>query len=218
MALNAPKWKDQCYRKHTASALQGALYYGEGTIETLIREPCCSVTCFFREGKRLAPQTTEGPMPGLRDRFVLNARCIVNLHINVSFLFHSGTINEDAREVVDDLNRSLIEQPESTAALLEQPTRIATPVILPRVLSLGPKEVTDEERAQEKVEQRATSMRAQEKEAAQPKVKKRCLSTPGPSGAKKAKTAKPIAPELKERQERASARMVELGILTQEVS
>ena len=35
----------------------------------------------------------------------------------------TGAVNQDAREVIADLNRSLAEQPASTAALLEQPVR-----------------------------------------------------------------------------------------------
>ena len=33
----------------------------------------------------------------------------------------TGAVNEEAREVVADLNQSLAEQPTSTAALLDQP-------------------------------------------------------------------------------------------------
>ncbi len=40
----------------------------------------------------------------------------------------SGAVNEEAREVVTDINRSLDEQSTSTAALLEQPARPASPV------------------------------------------------------------------------------------------
>ena len=60
-----------------------------------------------------------------------------------------GAVNEEAREVVADLNRSLAEQPTSTAALLEQPARPASPVIPPPVMSLGPEPVTDQVRAEE---------------------------------------------------------------------
>ena len=103
--------------------------------------------------------------------------------------------------MVDDLKRSLTKQPESTAALLQQPVRTATPIILPRVLSLGPEEVTDKERAQEKVEQRGTKRASQAGESSKPKPKK----------------AEPAPPELVERQTRAAARMTELGVPRLEV-
>ena len=48
-------------------------------------------------------------------------------------------MNEDAREIVADLNRSLAEQPASTTALLEQPAHPA----LPPAMSLGLTLVTD---------------------------------------------------------------------------
>ena len=111
----------------------------------------------------------------------------------------TGAVNEDAREVIADLNRSLAEQPASTAALLEQPARPASPVVPQPVMSLGPEPVTDRARAEERAEERARR-RAEEPCAVSGK------KTAAP------KKRKPIPPELEERQKRASARMLELGV------
>ena len=111
----------------------------------------------------------------------------------------TGAVNEDAREVVADLNRSLAEQPASTAALLEQPARPASPVVPPPVMSLGPEPVTDQVRAEERAEERAR------RQAEEPRV----ASGQKTVAPKKRKT---IPPELEERQKRASARMLELDV------
>ena len=100
----------------------------------------------------------------------------------------TGAVNEDAQEVVAELNRSLAQQ---TAALLEQPARPASPVVPPLEMSLGPQPVTDRERAEERAEERAR------KRAEEP-----CA---GPSSEKK------VMPKKEERQKRASACMLELG-------
>ncbi len=106
----------------------------------------------------------------------------------------AGVVNEEAREVVADLNRSLAEQPVSTAALLEQPAHLATPVVPPPVMSLGPEPVTDRSREEERADQRA---RRQAEE---------------PCTASQRKKKKAIPPEVEERQKRASARMIQRGI------
>ena len=62
----------------------------------------------------------------------------------------TGAVNDAARNVVDDLNRSLDDQATLTAALLEQPARLASPVVLEASVSLGPELVTDSVRAQER--------------------------------------------------------------------
>ena len=118
---------------------------------------------------------------------------------NHSEALQTGAVNEDAREVIADLNRSLAEQPASTAALLEQPARPASPVVPQPVMSLGPDPVTDHVRAEERAEERAR------RQAEEPRVV---------SGQKKtvAPKKKAIPPELEERQKRASARMLELGV------
>ena len=129
----------------------------------------------------------------------------------------TGAVNEEAREVVADLNRSLAEQPPSTAALLEQPARPASPVVPPAVISLGPEQVTDSVRAEEHAEERARKKaeRAEErahKKAEKPRAAPTCSpKTPPP---KKRKT---IPPELEERQKRASTRLLELGVLPLQV-
>ena len=64
-------------------------------------------------------------------------------------------VTEEACEVVAHLNCSLAEQPATTAALLDQPACPASPVVPQPVMSLGPEPVTDEERAEERVEKRA---------------------------------------------------------------
>ena len=116
----------------------------------------------------------------------------------------TGAVNEEAREVVADLNRSLAKQPTSTAALLEQPAQPASPVIPPPVMSLGPEPVTDKAKAEERAREKA---RRQEEQ---------------PSGSSKKKPAskkqKAVPPELEERQKRASTRMEELGVPPLEAS
>ena len=112
----------------------------------------------------------------------------------------TGAVNEDAHEVIADLNRSLAEQPASTAALLEQPARPASPVVLQPVMSLGPEPVTDRVRAKERAEERA---RRQTEEP---------CAVSGKNKTAAPKERKAIPPELEERQKRASARMLELGV------
>ena len=113
----------------------------------------------------------------------------------------SGAVNEEAREVIMDLNVSLVDQPTSTAALLDQPARTADPTIPTQSMSLDPEKVTDEERAKEKAERKAKLT---------PKV-----ATPKKAVPKKAKA---VPPELQERQARAAARMLELGVRPHEAS
>ena len=59
-------------------------------------------------------------------------------------------MNEEAREVIADLNRSLDDQTPSAAELLEQLVRPASLVIVPPELSLGPEVVTGMMRAEER--------------------------------------------------------------------
>ena len=111
----------------------------------------------------------------------------------------TGAVNEDAQEVVADLNRSLAEQPASTAALLEQPARPASPVVPPPVMSLGPEPVTDQVRAEERAEEHAHRQ-----------AEELCVASGQKTVAPKKRKA--IPPELEEHQKRASARMLELGV------
>lgn len=74
---------------------------------------------------------------------------------------------------------SMSEQPETTAELLELPVSLATPLITPRVLSLGPEAVTNEERAKKKAEQRAAKRPpAKSPSSSNPKPKKSKLAPP----------------------------------------
>ena len=122
-----------------------------------------------------------------------------------------GAVNEEAREVVANLNRSLAEQPTSTAALLEQPARPASPVIPPPVMSLGPEPVTDQVRAEERAKERACR---QEEQLSGSKSLVRTLQMVKKAAPKK----KAIPPELEERQKRASAWMEEIGVPPLEAS
>ena len=116
-----------------------------------------------------------------------------------------GIVNESAREVVSELNRSLAKQPPSAATLLQQPPRVASPVIPAPTMSLGPDQVTSQEKAAERQEQQ--SRKRQQQEVA------------GPSGLKPPSKKKSVAdPELQERQKRAADRMVELGVSPHQVS
>ena len=62
----------------------------------------------------------------------------------------SGSVNEEAREVVADLQCSLNEQSAAVATLLDQPARPAAPVVPQPAISLGPEPVTDSMRAEER--------------------------------------------------------------------
>ena len=79
-------------------------------------------------------------------------------------------------------------------------------------MSLGPERVTDRERAEERAEERA---RRQVEEP--PKKKKKVIlpeieESQAASAPPKKKKKKAISPELAERQKRALARMLELGV------
>ena len=109
-----------------------------------------------------------------------------------------GAVNETARQVVADLNFSLAEQPPANAALLQQPARPASPVLIQPVLSLGPELVTDEVRAEERQVQKKAGKQAVRsgKQSSNPKTKK----------------MKIVSPEMEECQQRATVRMQELGV------
>ena len=110
-------------------------------------------------------------------------------------------MNKDAREVVADLSHSFSEQPASTAALLEQPACTASPVVPPPAISLGPEPVINEIQAEEYAEERAQRKVNPPQTASRPKK-------PAP------KETKVILQELEERQRKAAARMLELGVLS----
>ena len=141
-------------------------------------------------------QSSASPPALLPVSFALAKDWLLRQQKAQSKALQTGAVNEEAREVVADLSHSLAEQPASTAALLEQPARLASPVVPPPEMSLGPEPVTDQERAEERAEERA-------RRTEEPRVV---------SGQKAPKKKKVIPPELEERQQRASARMLELGV------
>lgn len=149
-----------------------------------------------RQERKRPRQSSDSPPALLPVSFALAKDWLLKQQKASSEALHLGAVNEEAREVVADLSRSLAEQPASTAALLEQPACRASPVVAPPVMSLGPEPVTDQVRAEERAEERA---RRQAEEPSLPKKK-------GPP------KKKAIPPELQEHQQRASARMLELRV------
>ena len=151
-----------------------------------------------REERKRPRQSSESPPALLPVSFAQAKDWILKQQRAQSEALETGAVNEEAREVVAELHHSLNEQPTSTAALLDQPARPASPVVPPPSMSLGPEPVTDEVRAYERSQKKA----AVEREGSgQKKV------TP-----RKAPKKKPIPPELEEWQNKASARMQELGV------
>ena len=73
-------------------------------------------------------QPSEGPPSLLPVSFAQAKDWLLRQQKAQQEALQTGAVNEDAREVVADLSRSLSEQPASTAALLEQPARPASPV------------------------------------------------------------------------------------------
>ena len=112
-------------------------------------------------------------------------------------------MNEEAREVVADLDRSLAEQSISKVALLEQPAQPASPVVPPPVMSFGPEPVTDQVTAEERAEEHAC------KQAEERHGQKKDPETVIPKKVAPRKK-KAIPPELEERQRKASDRMLKL--------
>jgi len=162
------------------------------------KEPC-------RAERKRQRDSSESPPALLPVSFALAKDWLLKQQKAQSEALQTGAVNEDAREVVADLNRALAEQPTSTAALLEQPVRPASPVVPPPVMSLGPEPVTDQVRAEERAEQQARRQQRGEPHVAPPK-------TPA---TKKRKT---VTPEMEERQKRASTRMADLGVLPLQAS
>ena len=98
--------------------------------------------------ERKQPQhSSESPAPLLPVSFALAKDWLLKQQKAQSLALQTGAVNEDAQEVVSDLSSSLAEQPASTAALLAQPARPASPVVPQPMLSLGPARVTDRELA-----------------------------------------------------------------------
>lgn len=155
--------------------------------------------------ERMRQETNESPLALLPVSFGHAKDWLMKQQSAHSIAIEAGTVNEEAREVVSELREALSYQPPSITQLLEQPARTVSPLIPTPQFSLGPEPVTDETVAEER---RLFNV--------EHPPKKRCLS--GSSGPSRAKKAKIIPPELKERQERASARMLELGVATQQAS
>ncbi len=140
--------------------------------------------------------SAESPPALLPVSFAQAKDWLLRQHKAQSEALQTGAVNEHEREVIADLNRSLAEQPASTAALQEQPARPASPVVPTPVMSLGPEPVTDHVRAEERAKERA------HRQAQEPPRKKKAIQV-----------KKKIIPlELEEWQKRASARMLELGV------
>jgi len=158
-----------------------------------------------RAERKRPRHSSEGPPALLPVSFAQAKDWLLRQQRKQSEALETGAINEAAREVVAELNISLDEQPASTAALLEQPACVASPVVPPPAMSLGPEAVTTKVRAAERAEEQA---RRQAEQADNPPHPKK---TPAP---KKKKTT----PELEERQQRAEARMLELGVPPLEAS
>ena len=170
------------------------------TVKTLLqqyKERCTA------ERKR-PHHSSESPAPLLPVSFALAKDWLLKQQKAQSEALQSGAVNEDAQRVIADLSSSLAEQPASTAALLELPARPASPVFPLPAMSLGPERVTEQEKAEERAEERAR--RKAERKAEQK------AEEPHASSAPPKKKKKTISPELEERQKRASARMLELGV------
>ena len=106
-----------------------------------------------RQERKRPRQSSESPPALLPVSFALAKDWLLKQQKASSEALQLGAVNEEAREVVADLSRSLAEQPTSTAALLEQPASRASPAVAPPVMSLGPEPVTDQERAEERAEE-----------------------------------------------------------------
>lgn len=159
------------------------------TVKTLLQQ--------YKERCTAERKSSESPAPLLPVSFALAKDWLLKQQRAQCEALQSGAVNEDAQQVIADLSSSLAEQPASTAALLELPARLASAVVLPPAMSLGPERVTESEKAKERAEERARR-KAEEPHAssAPPRKKKK----------------KAISPELEERQKRATARMLELGV------
>ena len=105
----------------------------------------------YREQCQAARRESHGSPPALLPvNFAMAKDWLLRKQRAQSEPLESGAVNEEAREVVADLQRSLEEQSPSEAALLDQPPRPASPVVMAPELSLGPEAVTDAMRAEER--------------------------------------------------------------------
>ena len=155
------------------------------TVNSLLQryKECCTA-----ERKR-PRHSSESPAALLPVSFAQAKNWLLRQQKAQSEALQTCAVNEDAREV---LLTSTVEQPASTAALLEQPARPASPVVPQPVMSLGPEPVTHHVREEERAEERAR------RQAEEP-----CAVSGKKTAAPKKRNA--IPPELEERQKRASA-------------
>jgi hypothetical protein len=104
--------------------------------------------------RKRAHDFSRSPAPLLPVSFALAKDWLLKQQKAQSEALQTGGINRVAQEVIANLASTLAEQPISTAALLEQPPRPASPVVLSPVMSTGPDRVTDQERVEECAEAR----------------------------------------------------------------
>ena len=117
--------------------------------------------------------SSENPAPLLPVSFALAKDWLLKQQKAMSEALQTGAVNKDAQQVIADLSSSLAEQPASTAALLEQPARPASPVVPPPVMSLGPERVTEREKAEERAKGRARRKAEEPHTASAPPRKKK---------------------------------------------
>ena len=123
----------------------------------------------------------------------------------------AGAVNEEAREIISDLSHLLEERPPSVLHLLEQPPLSASPIILPPQLSMGPETVTEAMKSEERRKQKAKAIQpVTEAKLATQKQPTTTQSTTAQTP--KPKKPKTVPPEMEERQQRAAARMLQLGV------
>ena len=122
-----------------------------------------------RAERKRPRHSSEGPTALLPVSFAQAKDWLLRQQRKQSEDLETGAVNEAAREVVAELNISLVEQPASTAALLEQPAHVASPVVPQPAMSLGLEEVTAKVRAAERVEERACQQAEQADNPPHPK-------------------------------------------------
>ena len=150
--------------------------------------------------ERKRPRTSSESLPALLPVSFAQAKdWLLQQQRAQSEALESGAVNEEAREIAVDLSDTLSQRPAATAELLEQPAHIASPVVPPPAMSLGPVPVTTEEREKERAVERAR------RKAEAP----RTSSLQKGKGGKKKKV---LSPEMAERRMREFTRMQELGV------
>ena len=202
-AITAPGSKTSLKIGYDYGMVTGELRTDEQELDLLDEDKLQQYKEHCQLERKCSRLPTQSPPALLLVSFARAKDWLVKQRKALSKLLNSGAINEEAREVVMDLNIFLADQPTSIAALLDQPAQSVVPT---PSMSLGPEKVTDEEQAKERSEEWA-------KNKASPKTLKKVAP-------KKAvpKKAKLIPPELQERQARAAAQMLELSVVPVEAS